>query len=140
MNKLNNVSLENTLYMIQLARETALAKGRDQDAARLGPVVDGMRDLVASSRQDAAKAPEPKGMFAQQDFKTLLSATQQRSEPGVETVSSGSALERGRMVQAMAGANMSDVDIAFQLGMTRDEVRLILSMHNQTGRKSEAIA
>lgn len=39
--------------------------------------------------------------------------------------------ERNQMVRAMASGGMSDLDIARQLGMTRQEVRLVVSVQRQ---------
>jgi hypothetical protein len=40
-------------------------------------------------------------------------------------------LERNKVVAAMAEGGMSDLDIARQMGMTRDEIKLILNVHQK---------
>jgi len=46
-NNIPKVSLEDSLYVLQLARETAIAKNRQAQANRMNPVVEEMRGLVA---------------------------------------------------------------------------------------------
>jgi hypothetical protein len=41
-------------------------------------------------------------------------------------------MERNRLIGAMSEANMSDVDIARQFSMSREEVQLILSAQQKT--------
>ena len=50
-NNIPKVSLEDSLYVLQLARETALAKNRQAQAKRMIPVVEEMRGLVANPPQ-----------------------------------------------------------------------------------------
>lgn len=129
MNSLDRVSLEDTLKLVQLVRETALAKGRDMQAKQLGPVLDEMQGIVAASRKNAPTAPQPKGDMAQEDFQTLLKLSQAKTgaeQPAGAGVNS--AMERNRLMQAMAAGNMSDIEIARQFGVTREEVRLVLSV------------
>ena len=45
-----------------------------------------------------------------------------------ERLSSSNIAERNQMVRSMAAGNMMDVDIARSLGMTREEVKLVLSV------------
>jgi hypothetical protein len=49
--------------------------------------------------------------------------------PGVD--STASVMDRNRLVGAMAEANMSDVDIARQFNITRDEVQSILNVQQK---------
>jgi hypothetical protein len=129
MTSIPKVSLEDTLYLVQLARETALAQGRQSQANKLGPVMDEMRGLVSTSHQAQPAAPTSKGMLAQTDFKKLLDVTQSRTNLAQSTSNSASsAMERNRLVSAMSAADMSDLDIARQLGMSREEVRLVLNV------------
>ncbi|MCL4559595.1 MAG: hypothetical protein M1281_03140 [Chloroflexi bacterium] len=122
--------LNHTLNLIQLARETALVQGKKTQAERLTPVAEDLRTLVATSRE--AKPPAASGgILGQSDFRTLLEAAK---APQVSAQSgSTAALERNRAILAMAAGDMTEVEIARQMGMTRDEVRLVLSI----GRNSE---
>jgi len=118
--------LSDTLNMVQLARETALVQGKQAQAQKLSPVVEDLKTLVNSSRENHPPA-QPTGMMAQNDFQTLLNAA--KSVPASQRIMPATNIaERNQMVQAMAGGKMSDVDIARQMGMTREEVRLILSI------------
>ena len=125
-NNIPKVSLEDSLYVLQLAREAALAKNRQAQANRMDPVVEQMRGLVANSYQSQAPAPAS-GMMGQSDFKALLEVAQSRTGQPAAGNSVSSALERNRLIGAMSEANMSDVDIARQFSMSREEVQLILN-------------
>jgi hypothetical protein len=45
--------------------------------------------------------------------------------------STASAMDRNRLIGAMAEANMSELDIARQFSMTREEVHLILNVQQK---------
>jgi hypothetical protein len=119
--------LNDTYQLIQLARETARLHGNQAQAERLAPVVDNLRTLVGEAREPKASAPGA-GVMGQDDFQALLTAVnntaQQASSPAAPT----SYADRSRVILAMAGGGMTDLDIARQMGMTRDEVKLILSV------------
>jgi hypothetical protein len=124
--------LYDTLSLVQLARESALVQGKKAEAQKLSPVVDNLRTLVASNRETTTNPVPATGMMAQGDFKVLLDAAN-TSTPGQHPVTSVSQSERHLMVNAMAAGNMSNVDIARQMGMSQEEVALILSV-NQKGK------
>ncbi len=129
MSNISKVSLEDSLYVLQLARETALAQNRQAQAKRMAPLVEEMRGLVANPPQ-AAASPST-GVMGQSDFKALLNLSQEKaSQPQtVDTVSS--VLERNRLIGAMSEANMTDVEIARQFSMSREEVQLVLSFQQR---------
>lgn len=121
--------LTDTLNLIALARETALARGRPADAERLDPMVTGLRNLVVNTRNGVPPEPVPNpasGLLAGSDFQALLAAVQAGPRPGL-TDATASALDRGQVASAMAAGGMAEVDIARQLGVTREEVRLMLA-------------
>ncbi len=137
MSRTTPVLLNDTLNLIQLARETARLQGKQAQAEQLKPVVDGLRDLAsggaaktpgaspAAAKQKAAR-PAPVGSeTSQPDFKTLLSAV---SRTGSTPLQPTSAQDRLQIVQAMASGGMSEVEIARQMGMTREEIGLILQI------------
>ena len=126
-NNIPKVSLEDSLYVLQLARETALAKNHQAQARRMMPVVEEMRGLVANANQTQTASPST-GVMGQSDFKALLNAANSRTETLQTTNSTTSVSERNRLIGAMSQANMSDVDIARQFGMAREEVQLILNV------------
>ncbi len=131
MSSISSVSLNDTYRLIQLARETALVQGRNDQAKRLGPVVEEMGQLV-KPKQNSATPAAVSGMMQQTGFQKLLEISKS-SQPFSSNSSSqpmaNSAMERNRMVMAMSSANMADVDIARQMGMTRDEVRMVVSVN-----------
>lgn len=128
MSSIPRVSLEDTLYLLQLVRETALSRGEEAKAARVAPVVQEMGTLVEKARKAPPVSAPAAGILGQPDFKKLLEISQKRVvEPPQAGVSAASVSERNRMIAAMAAAEMSDVEIARQFGMTREEVRLVLN-------------
>jgi hypothetical protein len=127
MSNLPRVSLEDSLYVLQLARETALAQNRQAQAKRMMPVVEEMRSLVSTPPQSAAIPPST-GVMGQSDFKTLLNVTQSRVNQPTVADSTASVLDRNRLIGAMSEANMTDVDIARQFSITREEVQLVLNV------------
>jgi hypothetical protein len=134
MPKITPNLLNDTLSLVQIARETALARGSQDQAERLKPVVDGLRSAVQTS-QDQNGVKPVSTVMAQDDFQTLLAATSSRPENPVSTMSS---MERTQVVTAMQGGGMSDAEIARQVGMTREEVRMILSLNQSAGMGLEA--
>ncbi len=126
MSNISRVSLEDSLYVIQLARETALAQNRPAQAKRMAPVVDEMRSLVSMPQSTAI--PPSTGVMGQSDFKTLLNVTQSRVNQTPTVDSASSIMDRNRLIGAMSEANMTDVDIARQFSITREEVQLVLNV------------
>ena len=130
MTNIPKVSLEDSLYVLQLARETALAQNRQAQARRMMPVVDEMRSLVTNPAQTAS-IPPSSGVMGQSDFKTLLNVTQSRVNQAPTVDSTAAVMDRNRLIGAMSEANMSDVDIARQFSITREEVQLVLSFQQK---------
>ncbi len=129
MSNISRVSLEDSLYVLQLARETALAQNRQTQAKRMGPLEEEMRGLVANPPQTTTLPST--GVMGQTDFKTLLNISQAKASQTQTAESTTSALERNRLIGAMSEANMSDVDIARQFSMSREEVQLVLSFQQR---------
>ena len=131
-NNIPKVSLEDSLYVLQIARETALAQNRHAQAKRMMPVVEEMRGLVKSGYQPFPSTAPAAGVMGQSDFKLLLNATQSRTTSPSPAESTASVLERNRLIGAMSEANMTEIDIARQFSMTREEVHLILSTQQKS--------
>ena len=130
MTNIPKVSLEDSLYVLQLARETALAQNRQAQAKRMMPVVDEMRSLVTNPAKTAS-IPPSSGVMGQSDFKTLLNVTQSRVNQAPTVDSTAAVMDRNRLIGAMSEANMSDVDIARQFSITREEVQLVLNVQQK---------
>jgi hypothetical protein len=131
MNNTPQVSLEDTFHMVQLAREAALASGRQAQADALIPLIDQIRNLIASERNAAKPQPANGGaadMFTEPAFQQLIGLNNQLAagEPGV------SAVDRNQLIQVFAEAGISTLDIARRLEMTREEVNLVI----ESGRKA----
>lgn len=138
MSNIQKVSLEDSLYVLQLARETALAKNRQTQANRMGPLVDEIRGLV-SNPSKATTTPPSTGVMGQTDFRTLLNISQTRVNQPQSLDATSSALERNRLIGAMSEAKMSDVDIARQFSMSREEVQLVLSFQKNNRSYGDGI-
>ncbi len=132
MNNIPRVSLEDSLYVLQLARETALVQNRQTQLRRMMPVVEEIRGLVSNNTAQVQQTAQPSsGLMAKSDFKTLLQVTQARiSQPDVAN-STTAILERNHLIGAMSSAKMADVDIARQFSMTREEVQLVLDVQQK---------
>lgn len=131
MSDISRISLEDTLNLIQLAREAALVQGRAAQAERLSPVINQMQSLVSDVKNSQPASTQAAGLFGQDDFKKLLDVAQSVPANSSAENSMGNIMDRNRMVQAMFEANMSNIDIARQFGITREEVDLILSVNNR---------
>jgi DNA-binding NarL/FixJ family response regulator len=99
-------------------------QGSQAKAEKLNPVVNQLQSLVAS--EQTKKPAEANGIMAQSDFKELLAIPKQ-----VESTQSttSSVAERNQVISSMALGGMNDIDIARQMGMTRDEVRMFLNLN-----------
>ena len=162
MTRISSDLLADTLNLVQLARETALAKGNQDQAKRLNPVVNHLNNLVgtgqsnpnataATTRQTTgpvgtqmgnptrpgsltSAAPDLKNM---EGFGVLLQAARQATQTDQQNGNLGrSNLERMNMVQAMADGNMKDTEIARQMGMTLEEVQMVLSLRQKSASQT----
>lgn len=155
MIRISSDLLADTLNLVQLARETALARGNQDQAKRLNPVVSQLNNLVGTApagsnsssvsqvnpdltvkSTPAAKAglppavkPEIAGMGG---FNTLLQVARQATQSTQPVQYAGSqsrsTIERMNMVQAMADGKMKDTEIARQMGMTLEEVQMVIKL------------
>src|SRR5512134_4050517 len=100
MNSIRPDLLTNTLNLIQLARETAVAKGNTDQAERLAPVADNLRELVANEKRGVEAVSAPGGVTGQSDFQFMLQAARSRSVSSASPASTH--LERTQVVGAMA--------------------------------------
>lgn len=116
--------LTDTLNLIALARETALAGGDQARAEKLAALVSELRNLAAEAHQGGSATPPPEGPV-QGDFRAIFEAAQ-----AVEAVAEGAPTPGNRLqlVAAMAAGGAAEVEIARRLGMAREEVRLMLSL------------
>jgi hypothetical protein len=128
MEKIQNSLLNDTYNLVQLARETARLRGSQQQAEKLSPVVDQLKTLVTQQR--SVSAAQPTGILAQDDFKSLMAVQKSSSSSNLTD-----AKERNQVITAMASGGMKDVDIARQMGMPRDEIRMVLNLATSNSRR-----
>jgi len=132
MSRISSNLLADTLNIVQLARETALQHGKKDQAERLNSVAGPLKSLVSATNETKPTAA-PAGIMAQKDFRTLLAAANAASTPGA-SIGATAGMERNKIVVAMAEGGMSDLDIARQMGMTREEIKLILNVHHKANK------
>jgi hypothetical protein len=154
MNNISSVLLSDTLKLIQLARETARVQGQPEQAEKLKPVVEQLKSLAEGANQakvtavpqktTAQSLPPSGGILAQEDFKTLLSAVQKSQNQSPSNLPAGlrptSSLERNQMVVSMASGGMSALDIARQMGMTLDEVNMVIRLNQKTTQNRKEVS
>jgi hypothetical protein len=128
MEKIQNNLLNDTYNLVQLARETARLRGSQQQAEKLSPVVDQLKTLVTQQR--SVIQTQPSGIMAQDDFQSLLNVKKDSSANSMTD-----AKERNQVIKAMASGGMNDVDIARQMGITRDEIRMVVNLANSNSRR-----
>jgi hypothetical protein len=127
VDKMSASLLSDTLNLVQLARETARVRGNQGKAEKLGPVVEQLQTLVKDG--PVIKAPQSPGILGQSDFQALLSVGASKNT-NATNLGSRANDERRQVVTAMADGGMNEIDIARQMGMTRDEVQLVLNLAN----------
>lgn len=135
MTRISPELLNDTLSLVQLAREAALARGNQAQAQRLEPIADNLRSLVNTARQ-AKPSPISGGLMGQSDFQRMLAAMQVAPQ---EPKSPANAGERNQVVIAMAHAGMGELDIARHMGMAREEVRMIISLMGGNQASSQEV-
>lgn len=124
MSRISSDMLSNTLNLIALTRQTALAKGKEALAEKVAPVETKLRELVYESRQ-SGQSSSGSAVMAQSDFQKLLSVKKSEVLPKSEATS---AVERNQVISAMAAGGMSDLDIARHMGVSREEVQVVISL------------
>lgn len=129
MSKIASDLLYDTLNVIQLARETAISHGKTAQAERLGPVAEDLRNLVTSSRQVPPPASSA-DLLSQPEMRFLLSRASDHSTPALSR--SAPVAETHQVIRAMSAGGMNDLDIARHVGMTREEVHLVLAMNRSS--------
>lgn len=128
MERIQNNLLNDTYNLVQLARETARLRGSEKQAEKLTPVVGQLKTIVNQQREAAAS--QPSGILVQDDFRRLMEVQKSAS-----SIPHSDSNERNKVITAMATGGMQDVDIARQMGMSRDEIRMVLNMANSNSRR-----
>lgn len=120
----NTNLLSDTLHVVQIAQETALRRGNNTTANRMQPVVEKLRSILTKER--SAAPMEPSGVLKESSFKTLMALKEKQLDGQVS--SSLPVEEKQRIVTALASGGMGEMDIAKQLGIAREEVRMIVNL------------
>ena len=125
MSKISSSMLSNTLNLVALAREAALASGKPAQAQDLGPAEQGLRQAAESARRPTT-LPAPAAPVFDSGLQTLLALKPATGSPATTTTTG--AADRLGAAQAMSAGGMSELDIARHLGASREEVQLWLSV------------
>ncbi len=129
MANISSQMLHNTLQVLSLARQTAIDQGKAQEADQIAPVENRLRHLVDQSAEvDRPEAAAP--LLKNSDFQHLLEVKRQAG-PSHPT---GGEQDRNQIIQSMASAGMSEMEIARQMGMTSEEVEMIVKLSRRFGR------
>jgi DNA-binding CsgD family transcriptional regulator len=129
MANISSEMLHNTLHVLSLARQTAINQGKEQEADQIAPVENRLRHLVDQSAEvDQPEAAAP--LLRNSDFQHLLEV-KRKSGPSHPT---GGEQDRNQIIQSMASAGMSEMEIARQMGMTSEEVEMIVKLSRRFGR------
>jgi DNA-binding NarL/FixJ family response regulator len=144
MTRITTDLLNDTYNVVQLARETARLQGQAGQAERLQPLVDGLHSLLTGPAAAAAPAARPSSeLLAQNDFRALLNAVSSVSAAdGANAAASRPAqpaAERSQLVLAMSAGGMTEVEIARQMGVSREEIHLMIHLQ-QPARPAAARA
>ena len=121
--------LKDTLNIITLTREIALEQGNESQAERLAPIESGIRNLITSTQ--ISNNPS-RGVLAETDFQTLLKTLQNTS-----TADARDNAERFRIIEAMIAGGMEAPEIARHIGITREEVDLIIGIGKRNNHSKE---
>lgn len=124
--------INNTLTLFRLARETAVAHGKTEQVDHFTVVIDGLRKVIETSHGSTSTLPKTEKNI-QNNFRTLLATLSSQEPPSAP---GSSKLERNQIIVALATSGMEEIEIARKLGMTRDEVLMILQLNN---RKNQLI-
>jgi transcription initiation factor IIE alpha subunit len=121
---INTNLLSDTLNVVQIAQETSLRRGNEVQANKMQPVVDKLRSILTKER--SAAPIEPSSELKESSFKTLMALKEQNLDGLIS--SKMPVEEKHQIVTALASGGMSETDIAKQLGVARDEVRMIVNL------------
>ena len=88
--------------------------------------------------QEQRFSASPSGILAQGDFQKLLATVQSRPAEPAQIPTPEAPAARNQIVTAMAAGGMSELDIARQMGMTRDEVQMIVSLNRLSSPEVQA--
>ncbi len=127
MSRISSSMLSNTLNLVALAREAALASGKPTQAEDLGPAEQGLRAAADTARRPAPATPALDG-----GLQTLLAlrppTVPTQTAAVTQTGAMTQAADRLGAAQAMSAGGMSELDIARHLGASREEVQLWLNV------------
>lgn len=113
--------LNDTLNLFSLAREVALEHGEHEKAERLTTVINQLRQLSPNTSQAKSNLPKEASnapLEIRRDSSTL-----EQSNP--YSFGNTSINDRNRMILVLSAGGMADIEIAKQLGITQEEVRII---------------
>jgi hypothetical protein len=123
MSKVSSEMLNQTLRMISLARQSAVDQGKTNQAEQIAPVENKLRRIVTDQ---AGSGPPSVGSSTLRgsDFQRMLDIKQQQNTASPASFDQ----DRNGVIQSMASGGMDPVEIARQMGMTREEVDMVIRL------------
>lgn len=121
----NRSLMNDTLHLMQLAQETARRSGNMQQADKLDPVVNQFKELI-NREMESASMDAASGDTSTSFHKILSTSNGVQNQRNAQL----SLNDRNRMITSLSEGGMSDVQIARELNITRDEVRLVINLAN----------
>ena len=113
--------LDATYNLMALAHETAMACGKESQAAELADLVANLRSIAMSAAaRDSGVVQDPRDS----DFEKLL----RMEATSLDQTADLSVRSKMQSAQILARQGVSEINIARKLGVSREEVRLILTV------------
>jgi len=128
--------LNDTINLFSLAREVALEQGEHEKAERLTTVINQLRQVSPNNSQVKSSLPKDASNAPMQVRRD--SSIVEQSNPS--SFGAPSINERNRMILVLSAGGMTDIEIAKQLGITQEEVRIILRLSQPRNPSLETLA
>lgn len=123
MSKVSSEMLNQTLRMIALARKSALDQGKTNQADQMAPVENKLR-TIATDQGGSGPAAVGSSVMRGGDFQRMLEVKQQQEPQNASSYDQ----DRNGIIQSMAAGGMKAMEIARQMGMTREEVDMVVRL------------
>ncbi len=145
MDRMISDLLNDTLNVVQLARQASLACGNADRAGKLSSIAEGLHKVVSNANSNPSSSSTAQDQaFDDDKFLIFQKSIESKQHPGRNNASTSfynstiSNVERASMVMAMVSGGMDEMGIARQLGMTRDEIRGLLSLNQPATSQGRA--
>jgi DNA-directed RNA polymerase specialized sigma subunit len=128
--------LNDTINLFSLAREVALEQGDREKAERLATVINQLRQVSPNNSQAKSNLPKDASNAPMEVRRDSSMVEQSNPLP----LGAPSINDRNRMILVLSAGGMTDIEIAKQLGITQEEVRIILRLSQPRSSSLETLA